>query len=272
MPFKDGREEIIMNYEIIDFHTHPFTDNKNNICGYKSNITMDSKFTENYLKNLGISKICGSFIPECPKGMPNSFDDIKERNNTALKLKDMYNGFYIPGFHIHPSFVKESLEEIERMSKLGVRLIGELVPYFDGWNDYSDKNLDEIFEYAAECNMIISFHSQGEDEMDKMVKKHKNVTFVAAHPGEYDSFMRHLERMKMSENYYLDLSGYGLFRCGMLRKGIDEMGSYRFIFGSDYPTCNPSMYVGGVLYDSLISDSEKEIIFCENAKRLLNIE
>ena len=110
---------------------------------------------------------------------------------------------------------------------------------------------------------IIDFHplAKEEDQMDEMVQKHPNLTFVAAHPGESPAFMRHLERMNMSENYYLDLSGYGMFRHGMLRHGIDKFGAERFLFGSDYPTCNPAMYLGGVLLDGLITAEEKKKIF-----------
>ena len=115
------------------------------------------------------------------------------------------------------------------------------------------------------------FHSQGVDEMDKMVQNHKDVVFVAAHPGEYSDLMRHIERMKMSENYYLDISGTGLFKYGMLRHIIDTVGVERVLFGSDYPTCNPAMFIGGVLLDNLLTDSEKEKIFSLNAKKLLNI-
>lgn len=81
-----------------------------------------------------------------------------------------------------------------------------------------------------------------------------------------------MERMKLSENYYLDVSGYGIFRHGMLRHAIDLFGAERFLYGSDYPTCNPGMYLGGVLLDNLITDSEKELILAKNAKRVLNIE
>ena len=75
----------------------------------------------------------------------------------------------------------------------------------------------------------------------------------------------------MSENYYLDLSGYGMFRYGMLRKAIDSFGIDRILFGSDYPTCHPGMYLGGVLFDNLVTDTEKEKIFFENAKKLLKL-
>ena len=61
-----------------------------------------------------------------------------------------------------------------------------------------------------------------------------------------------------------------LFRYGMLRRIIDEMGADRVLFGSDFPTCNPAMFVGGVLLDPLITDGEKEKIFSGNAKKLLS--
>ena len=133
------------------------------------------------------------------------------------------------------------------------------------------RGFSALLSEAGKRNMIVNFHSQGEDEMDEMVKAHKDVVFVAAHPGEYKAFMRHIDRMKYSENYYLDLSGYGIFRHGMLRRAIDTFGIDRLLFGSDFPTCNPAMYIGGVLLDDLISDSEKEKIFSLNAKRLLGI-
>ena len=207
--------------------------------------------------------ICATFT--------NLWERIRKENEFALKLRDYYGEFYIPGFHVHPDYVEESIAEIQRMNALGVRLIGELCPYRYGWRNYSCEEFSVILDEAEKYGMIVSFHSMGEDEMYKMVQAHPNVIFVAAHPGEYNEFMRHMERMKMSDNYYLDVSGYGIFRHGMLRHAIDEFGAERFLFGSDYPTCNPSMYIGGVLLDDLITDEEKELIFSKNAKRILKL-
>lgn len=260
-----------MDFEIIDFHTHPFFEAKNNICAHKDVCKMDADTTFSEFQKLGVSKICGSVI-EIKKGEVNNlWEKVKENNDIALKLKSYYNGFYVPGFHVHPAYIEESIAEISRMDKEGVKLIGELVPYIDKWSDYSSEEFSILLDEAGKHNMIVNFHSCGEDEMDKMVSNHKDVIFVAAHPGEYSEFMRHIERMKMSENYYLDLSGYGIFRYGMLRKAIDTFGIDRIIFGSDYPTCNPGMYIGGVLFDNRITDSEKEKIFSLNAKKLLNL-
>lgn len=260
-----------MNFEIIDFHTHPFSDENNNICAHKQFFDMSRDTTKETFNQLGVSKICGSVITVSNEGFETVWDKVKHDNDTALMLQEYYGEFYIPGFHVHPDYIEESIAEIERMHKKGVKILGELVPYIHSWDDYSTDKFSTLLDVAGKHNMIVSFHSQGEDEMDKMVNNHKDVIFVAAHPGELGEFLRHLDRMKMSENYYIDLSGYGLFRHGMLRRLIDTVGIDRILFGSDYPTCNPSMYIGGVLLDNLISDTEKQKIFYENAKNLLGL-
>lgn len=261
-----------MDYEIIDFHTHPFTDRHNNICVYKDG-TMGIDETLAYLKGLGIRKFCGSVLCRNTDEITydNQWECISLSNALALELAQRYGGSYIPGFHVHPDYVRQSCEEIERMSKLGVRLIGELVPYLHGWEDYSCKAFDEILDTAAQYRMVVSFHSMGDDNMDAMVRKHPNTIFVAAHPGEKASYLRHLDRMKMSENYYLDLAGTGLFRHRMLRWGIDHYGAHRFVFGSDYPVCAPAMFIGAVALDTELSEEEKKMVFAENAKRLLEL-
>ena len=260
-----------MSFEIIDFHTHPFAEPFQNICNHKDFCDMGAAQTERDMRALGVSKICGSVLRNFGKEKPSCWEDIRKANDDALALRDFYGDFYVPGFHVHPDYVEESCAEIERMEGLGVRLIGELVPYGHGWSDYSCENMDKILDCAQAHRMIVSFHSMGNDEMDRMVEKHKDVVLVAAHPGEYGDFMRHMERMKKSKNYHLDLSGYGIFRHGMLRHGIDLFGAERFIYGSDFPTCNPAMYVGGVLLDFTITDSEKKLILAENARRILEL-
>ena len=261
------------DFDIIDFHIHPFVDETNNICSHKTYCNMSTDGAKKMFENLGVSRVCGSVLNFGAKRdtYANIWERIKDENRIALELRDHYNGFYIPGFHVHPDYVDESIAEIHRMHALGVNLIGELCPYGYEWTDYSCDGFSVILDEAEKYGMVVSFHAMGEDEMDEMVRKHPGITFVAAHPGEYGAFMRHMERMKMSENYYLDLSGYGIFRHGMLKHAVDEFGAERFLFGSDYPTCNPAMYIGGVLLDELITDAEKELIFSKNACRLLKL-
>lgn len=266
--------KALHDFEILDFHTHPFEEAAQNICVHAEYCDMSCDNTLEYLKGLNISRICGSVL-ETSKSFPEDFtvwDRLAHSNRAALELAEKYGDFYIPGFHVHPGFVRESCDEIEKMSKIGVRLIGELVPYRDEWSDYSCKEFDEILDVAQMYHMIVSFHTMDNQQIDEMVKKHPKVIFVAAHPGERENAVRHFERMKMSENYYLDLSGTGLFRHGMLRHGIDVAGADRFLFGSDFPICSPAMNIGALLLDTLYTDKEREKIFSGNAKRLLEIQ
>ena len=253
--------------KIIDFHTHPFLGDSTNICGHKDVIKMKWEDIRPTFAGLGVEKICGSVILKAPE-LP-ILEAILACNDMALELRDRLGDFYYPGFHIHPEFIPESVRQIRRFAEKGFRLVGELVPYFHGWEDYSIKEYDYLLDVCEEYGMVVSMHSMGEDEMDAMVKKHKGLKMVMAHPGEYNSYMRHLKRMDISENYYLDLSGTGLFRHAMLARGIAEHGAERFLFGSDFPTCNPAMFVGGVALDDLLSPEDKEKILCSNAKNLL---
>lgn len=262
-----------MQYEVIDFHTHPFQNSQQNICQYQDGSGMSTQKTIEYLQSLGISRICGSVLCYNTDTFHygSQWDCISQSNRNALELAEYYDGFYIPGFHVHPDYVQKSCEEIERMSKLGVKLIGELVPYLHGWQNYSSKAMDEIFDTAAQYQMVVSIHTEEDDDMDAMVRKHPNTVFVAAHPNGKPTFLRHLERMRMSENYYLDLSGSGIFRHRMIRYGIDQCGAHRFLFGSDYPTCAPAMFMGAVVLDTNLTEKEKVMILSGNAKRLLGL-
>ncbi len=261
-----------MDFEIIDFHMHPFTENLDNMCQHKDYFNMTTDEIETTLRGVGISKICGSVLERVKEGPKNTWEMVKRCNEKALKLRDYFNGFYIPGFQVHPEFIEESIQEILFMKSQGVNLMGEIVPRENGWTDYSRPEFSEILDVAGKNNIIVSLHSWEPDAMDKMVENHKDVVFVMAHPGKYDMIMRHIARMQKHENCYLDLSGTGIFRYGVTRRLIDMVGVDRILFGTDYPSCNPGMFVGGILFDNLLKDSEKEKIFSLNAKRLLNLK
>lgn len=259
-----------MNTTLIDFHVHPYLTTDEFYCFYPEVFTPSPEQLKNDLCRTGISHICGSVLLKKKYHEKSGFAYLKECNQKALLLKEALGNFYTPGFHVHPDYVKESCEEIEEMNRRGIRLIGELVPYMHGWNDYSNKGLQEILDVAQSFHMAVSYHTMPEEqnEMEKMVASHPGITFIAAHPGEREFYERHLDRMKKYDNLYLDLSGTGLFRYGMLAYGINAVGSDRFLFGTDYPICNPRMYVQAILQEP-ISDSARDNIFYNNGRQLL---
>lgn len=74
-------------------------------------------------------------------------------------------------------------------------------------------------------------------------------------------YLQHLERLAQYGNAFLDLSGTGLFRYGMLRAGVEMAGADKLIFGTDYPICNPRMYVQAVLGENLSEEDTGKILY-----------
>ena len=259
---------------LIDFHMHPYLTGSQYTGMYLEPGPESGKNVMDKIRcdmeRAGISHVCGSVIGGGNTVWKGSFHDLKELNRSALGLKNMSDGFYTPGFHIHPEFVRESIEEIEYMAEHGVRLIGELVPYAHGGYSYSSGAMDKILQAAEAYGMVVSYHSTDDDDADRMVERHPKLTFVAAHPGEKPRVEQRLERMRRYDNLYLDLSGTGLARLGILAYSVRRLGAERFLFGTDYPINNPAMYVHGVLYEAL-SDRERRMICYENAERILGI-
>lgn len=270
-PFED---DIINSKRVIDFHTHPYSCRDEYMGMYGEDFYLEPEQMPEDLGNAGIGRFCGSVIDSARRGLVESFDSIRRVNDSALALRKKFGDAYVPGFHVHPAFLRESLEEVERMHRAGVKLVGELVPYIHGWDhtghDYGSKELTEILALAGEYGMVVSYHTMPEwaPQMEAMVSGNPGVTFVAAHPGQRADFLLHVDRMKKYPNLYLDISGTGLFRYGLLASAVKKVGPERILFGTDYPICNPRMYVQAVLGEH-ISQREKEMILFENARRLL---
>lgn len=254
------------NSEIIDFHMHPGFESWQNMCGYSNVYEKTPKGIKEAVKQVGITHICGSVIERQRKDV--DFEYLKALNRDALKLREILGDFYTPGFHIHPGYVEESIAEIEFMHENDVNLVGELVPYLHGWDSFETDAVKEILDAAEEYRMVVSYHS-ADYEVDRMISEHPEITFVAAHPGERPYVERHIEKMKKYGNLYLDLSGTGLFRMGVLKYLVSQVGAERILFGTDYPICNPAMYVEAVRYEEL-SQEARELIFSGNARRILN--
>ena len=145
------------------------------------------------------------------------------------------------------------------------------MPGYFGWTNYASEEFSAILDEAGRLGMMVDLHTIGNDDMDRLAERHKDVIVIGAHPYESDVLTRHIARARTNDNYYIDLAGGGITRYGTLRRLIDSVGVDRLLFGTDFPTCNPAMWVSAVLYDPLITDTEREKIFSLNAKRLLGI-
>ena len=126
-------QNTVSGRKVIDFHTHPYRKRGEFMGMYGEHFYLEPEQMPEDLAEAGISVFCGSVIDSDHRGAMESFDRVREVNDAALELREKFGDIYVPGFHVHPAFLKESLAEVERMHREGVRLVGELVPYLQGW-------------------------------------------------------------------------------------------------------------------------------------------
>ena len=254
-------------YEIIDCHIHPFLSKNANFEYFSSSSTPD-KFVE-ILKRAGISRACGSIVKKMEK---SNFKDIHKLNNDTFRFRDRYPDFYIPGIHVHPDYPDESCAEIEKAYDNGVRWIGELVRYMMGYSTYTSKGAFQIYKTANKLKMPINIHLFSNDEAVEICRAFPDLKVIIAHPGSDKTIIKErVELISKFKNLYLDISGSGPNRWGMLRYAIDKAGKNKILFGTDFPLCNPAMYVSGVDFEPL-NEKEREAIFSGNFKRLTGLK
>ena len=104
-------------------------------------------------------------------------------------------------------------------------------------------------------------------QLENIVSRFPGLKVVLAHPGDGAEYLKRQEVIKKYPNLYLDISGTGLFRWGMLRNAVDVLGAEKVLFGSDFPVCSAGMNLHGALSEHL-SDEEFKLVMSGNFRRL----
>lgn len=254
------------DFSCVDAHIHPFVDAENNFHYYNSTGTPQDLVDQ--LKKSGITLCCGSVIH---KGWRACAGAMQKCNAACFEFAEMFPDFFIPGIIVHAAFPEESCAEIEKYHQTGkLHWIGEIVPSSTGTNNYAIEELFPVYELASDLGLPVNIHPADPADVAKVAELFPKLNVIIAHPGEKPSYLEKLELMKKLPNLHLDLSGTGLFRWGMLRHGVETVGAERFLFGSDFPICNAAMNRAAVLAEE-ISDSERELIFSGNFRRLTGL-
>ena len=107
------------NYEIIDFHTHPFIHEKNNICAHKSHCDMSADSTLRTFDELGITRFCGSVlsVSSARADYPNPWEQNLAENRIALSLWERYGARYIPASTSTPTTWRNPLRRCTSCTK-----------------------------------------------------------------------------------------------------------------------------------------------------------
>lgn len=252
---------VLPDYPVIDAHMHPY------IASDRSfNFSIPESYEEFFSvqHSAGIGLSCGSFNIA---GAGKDPELLTLCNAKVMEIHKLYPGNFYPGVNVSPLLPELSCQFIEEFYRAGFRWIGELAYYVMGYEKYDLPGMKMILDLAGELKMPVNLHPSTPDDLDGLMSKFPKVDFVIAHPENSGGIKGTYQLAQKHSNMYVDLSGSGLFRMGMLRSGVDLLGAERILFGTDYPICNPAMNVAGVRFEAL-SETEEKLIFRDNFLRL----
>jgi predicted TIM-barrel fold metal-dependent hydrolase len=191
-------------------------------------------------------------------------------NREAARLAEQSKGRFRAACIVNPLFLDESLRELEECRKqLGMVWIGELCNYVVPY-EYTIKQFGLLVEQAVRLRMVLHLHTEG-DEMQYIAEQFPAATLVFAHFGddkEYAHIFRRIDLVAAHPNCYLDTSGYGHDRVGVLEYAVQKIGGDRILFGSDFTINDPGSVIARI-DNARITEEQREKILWRNLEALL---
>ncbi|MEW5974811.1 MAG: amidohydrolase family protein [Acidobacteriota bacterium] len=197
--------------------------------------------------------------------------EFQAGNREVARYVEKYKGRFLGSCVVNPLFIDEALREIEDCRKqFGFVWVGELCNYMKPSYSYTIKEFALLVEQVVKHNMILDVHTELE-EMEFIIEKFPQATIVFPHFGddrEHAHIFKRIERVAHNSNCYLDTSGYGHDRVGMLEYAVKTIGPDRVLFGSDFSINDPSTVIARIQH-SFLTNEQKRKILGGNLVRLL---
>jgi hypothetical protein len=192
-------------------------------------------------------------------------------NREVARYVEKYKGRFVGACVVNPLFIDEALREMEECRKqFGFVWVGELCNYMKPSYEYKIKQFEQLVEQTVKLGMILDVHTE-QDEMDYIIEKYPRATIVFPHFGdgnEYVDIWKRIDLVAQHPNTYLDTSGYGHDRVGMLEYAVTKIGPDRVLFGSDFSINDPSTVIARIKH-AFLSEEQKQKIFSGNLQALL---
>ena len=251
-------------YEIFDCHLHSPADSGEAWQWNKVTDTFDD-FVK-YLDKTGVKR--GIINSQRSFGIKPA--EFIAGNREVARNAEKSKGRFLGACVVNPQFIDEALKEIEYChNQLGFVWVGELCNYMVPYN-YSIKEFEMLVEQTVKLNMVLAVHTE-HGEMEYVTQKFPEATFAFAHFGddqEFDDIFKRIDMVAKNPNFYLDTSGYGHDRVGVLEYAVKKIGPDRVLFGSDFSINDPSTVIARI-NNSFLTREEKQKIFSGNLEKLL---
>lgn len=212
------------------------------------------------------------------------FYDFRNCNSELYKeiskYPDRLKGYIVA----NPNYMKESLEEIKKYSKMP-QFVG--VKLHASWHNkpIDGAEFEPIFSLCEELNFPVLIHSYVvEDYADQVssperianvAKRHSN-PLIIAHMG--GNSRRTNKAAKNIDNLYIDISSgrerasqLYVWELGRVDEAVKELGAEKILFGSDFPLIDPAMCIG-MMEDAGITQEQRDLISWKNACKIFKLK
>lgn len=219
---------------------------------------------------MGIERLCvymGLKFSQDP-----SPDTLRQENDDVLRAISKYPDRTFGFVYLNPKHLEVSLSELERCVANGPMVGVKL------WvaTRANGPELDPIIRRAAELKAVIFQHTwfkvggnfPGEstpEDFAELAARHPDVPIICGHTGgDWERGIRAIRHLK---NVQADLAGSDPV-AGYTEMAVRELGPERVIYGSDAGGRSFASQLAKV-YGADIPDPVKQLIFCDNLKRLM---
>ncbi len=278
---------------IIDCHTHIFPDDVRKDRGKYSQ--RDRAFAEIYgnegakiagveelvrsMNEAGIDKavVCG--FPWLDSGL------CVAGNDYILECMRRFPERIIGFGSVQPSARNEAVHEAERCISLGMKGLGELASYAQGFSPYDIGSMKPICEILRRADLPLMLHANemvGHPYPGKCSTSLKSLyDFISAFPalriilahwgGGFFFYELMPEVAKAAERTWYDTAASPfLYHRKIYSVAVTIVGAHKILFGSDYPLIRPERYIRE-MGDSRLGEEERRKILGQNMKDLLKL-
>ncbi len=263
---------------VIDFHTHAFPDAiaeraiASLVAGCKDSYVPCSDGT-----SAGLVRNMDRFGVDISVVQPVVTKPSQTRS-VNLWAKEISGERLISFGGLHPD-TDDYKRDIDFICELGLPGI-KLHPEYQFF-ELDDPKMMKIYDYAISRGLILMFHAGFDPAFPPPIhsspKKFAEIrrtlgggTIIAAHLGGLDQWDE-VEEHLAGEEVYLDTSmGFKYYSHEQFLRIVKKHGADKILFGSDSPWSKADEELE--IFRSLpLSEEEKELILCGNAKRLLKL-
>jgi len=255
-------EKVETRRGIFDAHLH--TPSENGEVFQWSLITKTMPEFVAYLDRCGVRR---GVISAARSNTARTPDDYRAGNREVAKYAERYRGRFRASCVVTPLRIDDALREIEDCHKLGFVWLGEFCNYMTGYK-YDTPEWTQIMHMAARLNVVIQIHTNTA-EMRYLADSFPENTIVFPHlGGSPREIFERIAIVARHKNTYMELSGSGHERVGIVERAVSEIGADRVLYGSDFTINEPSGVISRVR-NAFLTPQDREKILYGNIERLL---